>query len=47
MRVTYLAHSGFMVETDDVIMVFDYYRDPSHSVVKTLEKRPDTPVIFL
>lgn len=46
MRVTYLAHSGFMVETDEVIMVFDYYRDPSHSVVKTLEKRPDTPVIF-
>ena len=46
MRVTYLAHSGFMVQTDDVIMVFDYYRDPSHSVVKALEKNPDTPVVF-
>ena len=46
MRITYLAHSGFMVTTPDVIMVFDYYRDPSHSVVKTLEKNPDTPVIF-
>lgn len=46
MRVTYLAHSGFMVETDSVIMVFDYFRDPSHSVVKKLEKRPDVPVVF-
>lgn len=46
MRVTYLAHSGFMVETDDVIMVFDYFRDPSHSVVKKLEERKDVPVVF-
>ncbi len=46
MRVTYLAHSGFMVSTPDVIMVFDYFRDPSHTVVKELERRPDTPVIF-
>lgn len=46
MRVTYLAHSGFMVETGEVIMIFDYFRDPSHSVVKTLERRPDVPVIF-
>lgn len=46
MRVTYLAHSGFMVQTDEVILVFDYYRDPSHSVVKALEKHPDMPVVF-
>lgn len=46
MRITYLAHSGFMVETDDVIMVFDYYRDPAHAVVKALEKRPEVPVVF-
>ena len=32
MRITYLAHSGFMVETTEVIMIFDYFRDPSHSV---------------
>lgn len=46
MRITYLAHSGFMVETTEVIMIFDYFRDPSHSVVKTLQKRPDVPVLF-
>ena len=46
MRVTYIDHSGFMVVTDDVIMVFDYFRDPSHSVVKTLEKYPELPVVF-
>lgn len=46
MRVTYLSHSGFMVETNDVILVFDYERDPSHSVTKALEKHPDLPVIF-
>ncbi len=46
MRVTYLAHSGFMVEDKDAIMVFDYFRDPSHIVVKTLEKNPELPVIF-
>lgn len=46
MRITYLAHSGFMVVDDDVIMVFDYFRDPSHSVVKELEKHPDLPVVF-
>lgn len=46
MRITYLAHSGFMVSTPDVVMVFDYFRDPAHAVVKELERRPDVPVIF-
>lgn len=46
MRITYLAHSGFMVSTPDVIMVFDYYLDPAHNVTKELARRPDTPVIF-
>ena len=27
MRITYLAHSGFIVTTSEVVMVFDYYRD--------------------
>lgn len=27
-------------------MVFDYYRDPAHKVKKTLEHRPDLPVVF-
>jgi len=46
MRVTYLANNGFMVQTDDIILVFDYYRDPSHSVVKALEKSHDLPIMF-
>lgn len=46
MRITYLAHSGFMVATPDVIMVFDYFRDPSHAVTKELEKNPGVPVVF-
>lgn len=35
-----------MVTTEDVIMIFDYYRDPSHSVIKNLEKHPELPVVF-
>lgn len=45
-KITYLDHSGFMVKSDKVIMVFDYFRDPAHKVVKTLEKYPDMPVVF-
>lgn len=45
-KITYLDHSGYMIETDDVIMVFDYYRDPAHKVVKTLEHEPEKPVVF-
>ena len=45
-KITYLDHSGFMVKSDKVIMVFDYSRDPAHKVVKTLEKYPDMPVVF-
>lgn len=26
-KVTYLAHSGFAVETENHVMIFDYYRD--------------------
>lgn len=46
MRITYLAHSGFMVQTDKAVLVFDYFRDPAHAVVKTLEKNPELPVVF-
>ncbi len=45
-QITYLDHSGFMIKNADVIMVFDYYRDPAHKVVKALEHNPDTPVVF-
>lgn len=46
-KVTYLDNSGFMVETDEIFLVFDYFRDPAHKVVKALEHHPDKPVIFL
>lgn len=45
-RVTYLAHSGFVVELDSVITVFDYFRDPDHALLRILTKSPDKPVIF-
>ncbi len=45
-KITYLDHSGFMIQTADVLMVFDYYRDPAHKVSKTLEHNPDMPVVF-
>lgn len=45
-KITYLDHSGFMIETAKVILVFDYYRDPAHKVVKTLEHNPELPVVF-
>lgn len=44
--VTYLDHSGFAVRIPDALLVFDYYRDPSHALHKLLTKYPDTPVVF-
>ncbi|MDU2064951.1 MAG: MBL fold metallo-hydrolase [Sporomusaceae bacterium] len=32
MELTFLEHSGFMVETDHHILIFDYYRDPAGKV---------------
>lgn len=46
MKITYLEHSGFVVTLSDVILVFDYYRDPSHALHKALDANPDLPVIF-
>lgn len=31
-QITYLNHSGFSVETDSKVLVFDYYKDPSGTV---------------
>lgn len=30
MKVTYLDNSGFAIELDKAILVFDYSNDPSH-----------------
>ena len=26
MKITYLEHSGFTIEHEDVVMIFDYYK---------------------
>lgn len=46
LKVTLLDHSGFLVETDKELLVFDDYRDPSRSVVRTIEHHPNKPVVF-
>ena len=45
-KVTYLDNAGFVVKTDKTFYVFDYYRDPTHHLVKELQNNPDLPVIF-
>lgn len=46
-KITYLSNMGFAVETPDVLLVFDDYNDPAHTVVKALEHNPALPVVFL
>ncbi len=41
-----MDHSGFVVVVPTAILVFDYYRDPSHVLKKSLEENPDLPVVF-
>lgn len=45
-RVTFLDHSGFIVTTDDAVMVFDYYRDPAHALKHVLDNNENKPVAF-
>lgn len=33
MKIVYLQHSGFVVETQQHLLVFDYYQDPTNSAV--------------
>ena len=47
MKVTYLDNSGFAIELDKAILVFDYSNDPSHSLHKILDRNPLLPVVFL
>ena len=39
MKVTYIFHSGFLVETEKVILVFDYYKSDMPEVVKDKSKK--------
>lgn len=41
-----MDHSGFVVVVPTSILVFDYYRDPSHVLKKQLDTNPDLPVVF-
>lgn len=45
-KVTFLENSGFIVETEKEIIVFDDYKDPAHAVVKAVEHNPEKPVVF-
>lgn len=45
-NVTYLDNSGFILSTPTAVLVFDYYKDPAHSLEKELKKNEAKPVIF-
>lgn len=45
-KVTYIENNGFIVTTDDVIMVFDDLRDPAHALKHILNDNPEKPVVF-
>ncbi len=40
MKVTYIFHSGFLVETESVALVFDYYKDPARVLDRLDGSRP-------
>ena len=37
MRIVYLQHSGFIVETQQHLLIFDYYQDPTNSTLPLLK----------
>ena len=42
MTLTYIFHSGFVLETEQSILIFDYWLDPGNVVPPFLQK--DKPV---
>ena len=36
MKLTYIFHSGFVLEADRSILVFDYWMDPAHVMESVL-----------
>ena len=42
MTLTYIFHSGFMLETEQSILVFDYWLDPSGVMGGLLKKDKPT-----
>lgn len=45
LRLTFLAHSGFAVETDTKVLIFDYHMDPAH-IVDSYAEDTDKPLWF-
>lgn len=45
-KISYLDRNGFIAVNNEVIMVFDYYSDPSHALHRALENNPELPVVF-
>jgi len=45
MTLTYIFHSGFVLETDSAILVFDYWLDPSR-VMPSVLKKPKPLYVF-
>ncbi len=39
MKITYLFHSGFAVESDSAILVFDYWHDPKRAMSELLKSQ--------
>lgn len=36
MKLTYIFHSGFALENDDAVLIFDYWMDPARVVPRLL-----------
>lgn len=45
MQLTYIFHSGFVLETDRCILVFDYWMDPA-GVIPRLLQSPKPLYVF-
>ena len=47
MRLTYIFHSGFVLETEKSILIFDYWMDPGNVMesVRSLGKQSDRDVL--
>ena len=43
-RLTYIFHSGFLLETDSCILIFDYWMDPAGVVRRCINRSKTKPV---
>ncbi len=45
LNIVYLYHSGFLIETDDTMVVIDYYKDPSKTIKNRLRQEKYTFIL--